>query len=192
MFFVMKGRLRQCGLLILSVLLSGCMSTPHAVIANNQSLPLLSPASLQTSHQVNQVLHGEYGDRSFSLRCVVTANTEKLSVICLTGIGLRAFTLTYDGKNLNEQRAPQVPDSLQASLLLNDLQLAFWPLNALQQSWQASGLQVTEPYPGTRRVMRNDKVIVEVHYSTDPWQGRVWLHQNELGYGLFIESSAME
>jgi len=188
----MHSGLRRCGVLVLSMLLSSCISAPQAVVATTQSLPLLSPASLSASHQVNQVLHGEYAGKSFSLRCVVTVDALKLSVICLTGMGMRAFTLTYDGKNLSEQRAPQVPDSLQASRLLNDLQLAFWPLSELQKSWVGAGLQVTEPYPGTRRVMHDGKVIVEVHYSNDPWQGRVWLDQNELGYGLFIESSAME
>jgi hypothetical protein len=191
-YHLMNTGSRYCLLLLLGGILGGCMTTRHAVEANDQSLPLLSPAVLSASHQVNQVLHGEYGDQSFNLRCVVTANAEKLSVICLTGMGLRAFTLTYDGKNLTEQRASQVPASLQATRLLNDLQLAFWPLNELQKSWTGAGLQVTEPYPGTRRVMRNSKIVVEVHYSSDPWQGRVWLHQNELGYGLFIESSVME
>jgi len=166
---------------------------PPAVLPSNQgvqqSLPLLPPASLGASHQVTQLLHGEYADKSFSLQCAITTNADKLSVICLTSMGLRAFTLNYDGKQLTEQRAPQLPDALRAEQLLNDLQLAFWPLSAIQQSWRNAGVQVTEPYPGTRRVERNGTIISEVHYSRDPWEGRVWLHQNQIGYSLYIESS---
>ncbi len=175
-----------------SIVLGGCTTLTHPAITSNYSLPLLSPSSLGSSHQVTQLLHGEYADKSFTLQCVVTATPEKVAIICLTSMGLRAFTLTYDGSNVTEQRAPQVPDALQASRLLNDLQLAFWPLNVVQHAWQTSGVEVSEPYPGTRRVTREHKIITEVHYSKDPWQGRVWLHQNELGYSLYIESSAME
>jgi hypothetical protein len=175
-------------LLILIVLLGGCMTTPHVVTTGDKAFPLLSPASLGSVHQVTQQLHGEYGDKSFSLQCPVSVDARKLTLICLTSMGLRAFTLNYDGHDITEQRAPQVPDALQASRLLNDLQLAFWPLSVLQQSWRSTGVEVVEPFPGTRRVMRDGKIITEVHYSSDPWQGRVWLHQNEIGYSLYIES----
>ena len=183
----MKDHLRH-SLLVLGIMLSGCVTAPHVVATGAQSLPLLSPASLGSVHQVTQQLHGEYGDKSFSLQCPVSVTDHKLTVICLTSMGLRAFTLNYDGHDITEQRAPQVPDALQASRLLNDLQLAFWPLNALQQAWRSTGVEVVEPFAGTRRVLRDGKIITEVHYSTDPWKGRVWLHQNEIGYSLYIES----
>jgi len=180
--------------LVLNVTLfaAACVNPPHVVKVNDSSLPLLPPATMGSTYQVTQSLHGEYGDKSFSLRCVVSVNPEKLSVICLTAMGLRAFSLSYDGQHITEQRAPQVPDSLQATRLLNDLQLAFWPLKVVQQSWQLSGVQVSEPYPGVRRAMRDNKIITEVHTSIDPWKGRVWIHQNEFGYNLYIESAAMD
>ncbi len=178
-------------LLILSVL-GGCTATQHNQPSGNQSTwPLLSPASLSQSRQATQVLRGDYGDASFSLRSVVTVDAQQLRVIGLTAMGLRAFTLQYDGRDLVEERSPQVPDALQARQLLNDLQLAFWPLSALQSAWQPVGGEVSEPYPGTRRLRRAGVLLAEVHYAADPWNGRVWLRHFDHPYSLYIESSPM-
>ncbi|MGC3979836.1 MAG: DUF3261 domain-containing protein [Steroidobacteraceae bacterium] len=174
-------------------LLTACVSAPKNIAAGNDSTwPLLTPASAGQSRQVTQVLRGDYADNSFTLRSVVTVDATQLTVIGLTTMGLRAFTLKYDGNNLSEERAPQVPDALQARQLLNDLQLAFWPLSILQQSWQAAGGEVSEPYPGTRRLKRAGTLLAEVHYAGDPWNGRVWLRHFDYPYSLFIESSPAE
>src|SRR5690349_14042918 len=84
-------------LLMFSIVLGGCTTLIHPAITSNNSLPLLSPSSLGSSHQVTQLLHGEYADKSFALQCVVTATPQKVAIICLTSMGLRAFALTYDG-----------------------------------------------------------------------------------------------
>ena len=180
-------------LLLLLGVLSGCSSTPHRFSQDTDiNWPLLSPGSLQQTRQVAQVLRGEYADTSFSLRSVVTVDAQQLSVIGLTSMGLRAFTLKYDGLELIEERVPQVPDVLKSRQLINDLQLAFWPLSALQQAWQVVGGEVSEPYPGTRRLKHEGVLLAEVNYAGDPWSGRVWLRHFDHPYSLFIESSSIE
>jgi hypothetical protein len=177
----------------LMLLLAGCVSAPKvsAPVAGD-SLPLLSPASLGQAHQVSQVLRGDYGDAGFTLRSVVTVDDKQLTVIGLTSMGLRAFTLKYDGQNLSEERAPQVPQALQARQLLNDLQLAFWPLTTLQATWRDSGVEVSEPYAGTRRLKRGAELLAEVHIAADAWNGRVWLRHFDHPYSLFIETMPLE
>lgn len=170
------------------VLLASCASTPPLVMQDS-SWPLLSPVSLSQARQVTQLLRGDYNENSFNLRSVVTVDAQQLTVIGLTSVGLRAFTLKYDGNNLSEERAPQVPATLQPRQLLNDLQLIFWPLSALQEAWQPDGGQVSEPYPGTRRLHRNGMLLAEVHYAADPWNGRVWLRHFDHPYSLYIEST---
>jgi len=184
---------RPYATLALSFLLSACVHTPHPSSLNTDNTwPLLSPASLGQAQQTAQILHGDYADHTFALRSVVTVNAQLLTVIGVTSMGLRAFTLKYDGEHLSEERAPQVPEALQARQLLNDLQLAFWPLSALQQSWQAAGGEVSEPYAGTRRLKRDGVLLAEVHYANDAWNGRVWLRHFDYPYSLFIESSPLE
>lgn len=181
------------GLLVAALaLIAGCVTKPTSAPPTNTTWPLLSPASLGQSRQVTQVLRGDYADNGFTLRSVVTVDAQQLTVIGLTNMGLRAFTLKYDGKDLSEERAPQVPEALQARQLLNDLQLAFWPLPVLQQEWQIAGAEVTEPYPGTRRLQRAGTLLAEVHYAADPWNGRVWLRHFDYPYSLYIESSPLE
>ncbi len=186
---------RPCGHVLLVLLLfalSGCVTTHTLTPADNEGWPLLPPATLGQSKQVTQVLRGDYADSSFSLRSVVTVDAQQLTVVGVTGMGMRAFTVKYDGQNLSEERVPQVPDALQARQLLNDLQLAFWPLPALQQAWQAAGGQVSEPYPGTRRLQRNGVLLAEVHVADDAWHGRVWLRHFDYPYSLYIETIPLE
>lgn len=177
---------------LLGGVLSGCVSNPVTPSTDNASWPLLSPASLMQSKQVTQILRGDYADSSFTLRSVVTVDAQQLTVVGLTSMGMRVFTLKYDGQSLSEERVPQVPTALQAGQLLNDLQLAFWPLPALQQAWQAAGGQVSEPYPGTRRLQRNGVLLAEVHIADDAWQGRVWLRHFDYPYSLYIDTIPVE
>lgn len=185
---------------LLFAALSGCASRPVLPPLDaaggtgteaGAALPLLSPASLGQERQVQQQLRGEFGERTFSLRCVVSVDARQLQVIGVTAMGLRAFTLRYDGERLDEQRSPQVPDALQAASLLNDLQLVLWPLPALQRAWSAAGVEVSEPWPGTRRLLRAGRLLAEVHYATDGWEGRVWLRHFDRPYSLFIVGSRM-
>ncbi|HTP39201.1 MAG TPA: DUF3261 domain-containing protein [Steroidobacteraceae bacterium] len=182
--------------------LAGCVTTPPraghvpAATANATNdagaapatLPLLAPASLGQTRQFTQLLRGDYGDTSFSLRCVVSIDDRQLSVIGLTALGQRAFTLKYDGAQLDEERAPQLPQAIGGVQLLNDLQLVYWPLPALQKAWQTAGGEVSEPYPGTRRLKRGGRLVAEVHYAADAWSGRVWLRHFDTPYSLFIET----
>lgn len=187
--------------------LSGCVDSPQRTAGNGavaaassaspgdatrdataSALPLLSPASLGQSHQITQLLRGDYGDNSFSLRCVVSVDAQQLSVVGLSGFGLRAFTLKYDGQQLSEERAAQLPQLLSGTQLLNDLQLVYWPLATLQKAWQTAGGEVSEPWPGTRRLKRAGLLVAEVHYAADAWTGRVWLRHFDHAYSLYIET----
>jgi hypothetical protein len=148
---------------------------------------------LGSSHQVKQILRGTYGTQDFSLQCVISAQPQLLTVVGLTALGLRAFTLKYDGQNLNEERAPQLPEFVKGSQLLNDVQLAFWPLPALQAALNPAGWEVSEPYKGTRRLQHEGRLIAEVHYAdADPWNGRAWLSNFSYGYSLYLETSAVD
>lgn len=172
------------------MLLASCVNM-SPVPVQDSGWPLLSPSSLSQPRQVTQLLRGDYDDNSFSLRSVVTVDKQQLVVVGVTSMGLRAFTLRYDGQQLSEERASQVPAAVQSRQLLNDLQLAFWPLPVLQQVWQSAGGQVSEPYPGTRRLHRDGVLLAEVHYAADPWNGRVWLRHFDHPYSLYIESTPL-
>lgn len=178
-----------CALLFV---LAGC-ATPSQRTTSVDAWPLLTPAALGSTQQVKQLLRGAFGAQDFNLQCAVTVEPGKLAVIGVTALGLRAFTLDYDGKQLKEERAPQLPDFVSAQQLLNDLQLAFWPLPELQSAYRPAQGEVVEPFKGTRRLLRQGRLLAEVHYAdANPWSGRLWLSNFVYGYSLYIETSPLE
>lgn len=173
--------------------LTACAAHPTKQTTPTQGWPLLAPNTLPAPHQVKQILRGAYGTQDFTLQCAVNAQPQLLTVVGLTALGLRAFTLKYDGQNVSEERAPQLPEFVKGSQLLNDVQLAFWPLPALQAALQPAGWEVSEPYRGTRRLQREGRLIAEVHYAdADPWSGRLWLSNFVYGYSLYLETSPVD
>lgn len=173
--------------------LIGCTSPPTRVPANGgDSRPLVAPSTLGADRAVSQIVRGAFGPRDMTMNCVVTVKDGVMTVIGLSAMGLRVFTIRYDGATTSVDNTLPVPSQLTPERLLADLQLVHWPLQALEPTLRAAGWQVSEPVPGTRRLRRDERVVVEVHYAdSDPWQGRSWLVNLEHGYTLSIESKPM-
>jgi hypothetical protein len=171
--------------------LYGC-AHQRTPITSNDTRPLLAPASLQGDRSANQIVRGAFGEREMVLNCVIAVQGSALSVVGLTTMGVRAFTLRYDGQTINVQTYLPVPPQLTPERLLADIQLVYWPFSALQTELAKAGWELTEPFSGTRRLRRGDTLIAEIHYGqADPWQGRSWLVNLEHGYTLGIDSTSL-
>jgi hypothetical protein len=150
--------------------------------------PLLPPASLGHSLQLEQILHAAHGTRSFTLQSFVSITPERIAVSGFTALGQPVFVVEYDGRDLRAESAG--PETLPPQRLLADLQLALWPLPALQAAAAAAGSawQITEPAPGTRRVRHGDELLAEIHYAGAARGGsRMWLVNFAHRYSLIIE-----
>jgi hypothetical protein len=179
----------------LSVILAatGCLSqrTRETSDQAQTAVALLAPR-LVGDHSATQVVHGAFGSRDLSINCVVTIKSEQLTIIGLTAMGVRAFTIHYDGQTLRVDNSLPVPPQLTPERLLADVQLVFWPLDELRSAYQQAGMELTQPFSGTRRVRRNDRVISEVHNAgSDPWSTRSWLVNLEHDYTLSIDSKPL-
>ena len=156
------------------------------------SRPLVAPASLGADRAVSQIVRGAFGPRDMTMNCVVTVKDGTMTVVGLSAMGLRVFTIRYDGTTTTVDNTLPVPPQLTPERLLADLQLVHWPLQTLAAPMRAAGWELTEPAPGTRRLRRDERVVAEVHYAgSDPWQGRTWLVNLEHGYTLNIESKTL-
>lgn len=187
-------RLSARGLAVAAcAVLAACASgTTLRAATSTPALPLLSPASLGTSLQAQQVLHIAYGGDEHSLQCVVRDDASALSLVCLTGMGQRVFTLDYDGRELKTWRAPFAPDSIDPQRIVADLQFAYWPLPALQQAWQNDSTKLVEPRSGLRRLIRDDRIVAEVHSAnSERFPARLWLVNFVYGYSLDIDSQML-
>ena len=154
--------------------------------------PLLAPTTLNGERAVTQIVRGAFGGREMTMNCVVTVKGGTMTVVGLSAMGVRIFTIKYDGQATSVDNTLPVPAQLTPERLVADLQLVFWPLATLDKPLSDAGWQVSETGPGTRRLRRDDRLIAEVHYaSNDAWNGRSWLVNLEHGYTLNIESKPM-
>ncbi|MCC2657805.1 MAG: hypothetical protein K0Q76_2913 [Panacagrimonas sp.] len=175
---------------VATLLLSACSVFPLHERA--PSRPLLSPAALGASHHALHLISGVIGEHDVRFQCVVTVEPARLTVIALGAQGQRWFTLRHDGATLSLERSPDAPEGVDPQRVLADLQLALWPLPALQAAMAGTAWDVGEPAASTRRLRHAGRLITEVHYrDPDPWQGRQWLIDVEQDYSLLIESRSL-
>lgn len=181
----------------LSAALAGCVSPGAGPAAPPAGSPApdptlfapLAPSTLGYSVDAEQLLSAAYGARESTLRCIVTVDADALQVVGLTASGQRVFSLRYDGEQIDGERSTFAPEQIDPQHILADIQLAFWPLDAVAAAAEKRGWQVSEPRAGLRRVSGNGRIIAEVHYAdADPWNGRLWLSNFVAGYSLDIRT----
>jgi hypothetical protein len=175
----------------LTLALAGCALTPSPTAST--AFPVLTPATLDAARSARQLVHAAFGEHDLAFQCVVDARPDAFTVVGLDALGQRWFSLHHDGRTLDTRLGPQAPQQLDPARVLADLQLALWPLSALQQALAGSAWQVSEPAPATRRLRRDGRLVAEVHYAgADPWQGQLWLSNFETGYTLSVESRPVQ
>jgi hypothetical protein len=182
--------------LLLSSVLAACRTAPPPApvgASGSAAAPAhgaLAPPDAVGARSAAQVIHAAYGARSIVLRTAIEVSAGKLDVVGVTATGQRVFTAHYDGTTIEARKSPFVPDRLDPERVLADMQLALWPLPAVQAAFRERGLDVSEPFPGVRRLLRGDALLAEVHYgSADPWNGRLWFVNFEFDYSLTIDTS---
>ncbi|MGK2942112.1 MAG: DUF3261 domain-containing protein [Immundisolibacter sp.] len=177
--------------LVLTLALAGCAMAPPQTVSTE--FPVLAPSTLGTAHSARQLLQAAFDEHDLAFQCVVDAHPDSLAVVGLDALGQRWFSLHHDGRTLESRLSPQAPAQLNPRRILADMQLALWPLAALQQALAGSTWQVTEPAPATRRLRRDGRLVAEVHYAdADPWRGQLWLSNFETGYTLSVESRPLQ
>ena len=188
---MIRARPPALAALLVSVALAGCAAPRVASpVAALPARPLAPPVAAG-ERAVSQVVRGAVGAREMMFNCVVSVRDGVMSVVGLNPLGVRLFTIRYDGAQVSVDKSFAVPDALTPDRLLADLQLVYWPLKPLQETLRPAGYELTEPTAGTRSLRRGDRLVAEAHYATtDAWSGRAWLVNLEHGYSLQIDSAA--
>jgi hypothetical protein len=170
------------------VLGAACTHTPPE---SPTAEPALAPPDAVGARRASQVIRAAYGARAVTLRTAIEVNAAGLEVVGVSATGQRLFTARYDGTKISAEKSPFVPASLDPARVLADMQLALWPLPAVQAAFAGRGLAVSEPFAGMRRLMRGDRLLAEVHYAgADPWSGRLWFVNFEFDYSLTIDTTS--
>jgi hypothetical protein len=178
---------------LLALLLAACTAVPTHPVSTAAALPVLPAASLGQSRSAQQIVRAAFADNEATMQCVVEITPQRMSVVALNAMGLRLFSVAVENGQTTVERMPGVPEQIQPERILSDIQLAFWPLEKLQQSYRGTPWQVSEPFAGTRRLKREGRLIAEVHYAQpgkSPWSERLWLSNYEFGYSLAVTTKA--
>ena len=146
----------------------------------------LAPATLGASVSLQQQIRVERQGCFEDLQAALEVDAERLDLVGLV-LGQRVLSLHYDGRALQSWRHPMLPPQLRGEDVLEDLQLALWPADAIKEALPP-GWRIEER--GRRRtLMLDDQPVMEIDYSGEPrWIGKIDLANLRYHYRLTIES----
>ena len=143
-------------------LLALAACTPPATRPPAEAAPLfaLAPSALPGGLAEQQRLSFEHGDRRETVDAMVQADADAVRLV-IHAQGQVALRLDWDGEQLTQKRMPWVPESLDGARVLSDLQLVFWPAEALRTQLPA-GWTLDEE--GARKVFRLIEALEEPYH----------------------------
>jgi hypothetical protein len=179
-------RLRSLACASALAVLAGCATT--GARHDLEAMPLLPPAAFGAEAQGQQrlTLSRDSGGAQLALDAAVEIDAGELRVAGML-LGQRILLLTWDGKRLQEMREPVVPEALGGRAILRDLQLVYWPAEAIRAALPR-GWRLEED-AARRRLYRGATVVFESARGDASPLGNASLW-NRLGhYRIEIESS---
>lgn len=140
--------------------LAGCQWLP--VRPSWSAPPLLAPQQAGMTLQANQRLTLTRGADHHPLLAVLATSADDIRLSALGPLGQRLLDIRYDGRQLEAVTSPRVETPLSARWILAQMQLAYWPLNALQSAYGPPWrLRVT---PNQRILYLDNDRLVTVTY----------------------------
>jgi hypothetical protein len=175
------------------VALSACVICGCESVSASQSARLnlrLPPAALGTSISLQQHLVVERGEHTDVLDAALEIDAEHISLVGLA-MGQRVLSFNYDGIAFQSWRHPLLPAQVRNEDVLEDIQLTYWPADAIREALP-EGWRIEEGGL-TRTLFEGDAPVEIITYSaTPPWKGKVVLSNLKYRYRLTIESVVVE
>ncbi len=178
-------RLLLCALMPLWLL--ACAHAPPASTkaVSAPELPRLrmTPAALGQSVSLQQRLEFRIGGQSRVLDGLLEVDAEAVRLV-VQALGQPGVRLVWDGERLEQRRAPWLPSAVRGERVLDDLQFALWPAEAIRQVLP----------PGWS--LRDDGRVRELEAGGHAWlvlerldDRRLQLHNRAEGYSLLFTSA---
>lgn len=174
----------RAGALLAMLLLAGCTTQKPAPVAR---LGLkLAPAALGETISLQQHLKVERGGRIDELDAAIEVDAAHVEMVGLA-FGQRVLSVSYDGKELKTWRHVMLPKQVRGEDVLEDMQLALWPVEAVAASLPA-GWRIEEKGM-LRSLYLGDELVTTVAYSGQPrWNGTISMNNLRYNYRLTIQS----
>lgn len=165
--------------------LAACASAPPRTAVALPPLRL-SPASLGKAVSLQQRLHFSFGTQQRDMDALLEADGHEVRLL-VQAMGQSGVRLSWDGKQLQQQRAPWLPPAVRGERVLDDLQFTLWPAEAIRaalpQGW------TLDEADGIRSLRHDGQAWLRA--SGDPVAGQATLENLAEGYRLDIESEAI-
>jgi hypothetical protein len=173
-------------LALMAIALAGCSSAPlppaapaRTAVTPNMHLPMLAlpPAALGCSVALQQRLTARSPQQSEQvLEALLEVDAQTVRV-ALFHMGQRMGTITWDGRQLDQQLSRWWPAQLVPAQILSDLQLALWPLDAVQKAlplpWSVeifdSGRRLSHKHEEHVLVKKMGQDVFAIHYLQAGW-----------------------
>ena len=180
---------RLIALALTCALLAACTSRGPATKPLAELPPLrLAPAALGKEISLQQKLAFVRGEQRRELDALLEVDAGEVRLLAMA-MGQSGVRLSWDGERLDEQRAAWLPAQVRGERVLDDLQFALWPLEAIRAALP-SGWRVEET-EGERRLLdaQGKPWLAARIGATD---GDIELRNLAEGYRLEVRSASLE
>lgn len=173
-----------------------CLGACAAPLGASRTVPELRlspqtlgmPLSLAQHLSVSRIAPGagDMGLPPTELEALLEMDAQSLR-LAVIAMGQRVLTVQWDGKHLKATRNEHVPAAIDAVHVLRDVQLLYWPAEAIRT--QLPTAWSIDDTAGLRTLRYSGKVQVEIVYSdTRRWAGQATLSNYLEGYRMRINS----
>lgn len=185
-------RIWRAPLILLCVLtLTACASVadgqrPQAWLKPGVRITLPA-ASITPSINEQQLLSATVKGKQQSLLVLLNADSEQLSLVGLSSLGIRLFMVTYDQQGIHTEQSIVLPTLPPANQVLADIILSYWPIAAwlpqLPKGWTLHDIK-------NRRELRDHQgeLVSEVLYDTQQGARQpISIRQHAFDYHIAIQ-----
>jgi len=178
--------------LLCLLMASACASTPDggqpwAWIKPGVRVFLPAPGVSPSIHE-RQLLTSSYKGSEHSLMVLLDADDRQLSLVGLSMVGVRLFTLQYDEQGLQTRQHVVAPGLPPAAQVLSDIMLSYWPA----ARWQAllpTHWQLVDEGLQRRLLDGQGQLVMRIDYVGSPEARHpVRVHQFSFGYDIRIQN----
>lgn len=169
-------------------------------IASDVSIDLVIEGSLPSNRVVTQKVLVTHNGEEHQLLAQIEIENDTLTMIGLSALGNRLFSVIYANGELTQQSSPLITRAIAPEYMLADFLLCYWSIDLLEARLAGTTLRVQQDLAenGKRTFYRGAfypgaKAVIKIDYQyKDPWQGRVTYHHIERNYTLVIETLGVE
>lgn len=160
-------------------------------IAPQQFVTLPSPAQLQQSINVSQLISAQWGEKKQQKLLVQLQVDEKQVVLAgFSAWGMKLLSLHYSDQQIQTDVLAGLAESLpKPEQVLFNVMLSIWPVEAWQLPLQKIGWKLQEK--GLQRLLldEKDQVVVIIDYQKKPYlDGKITFQHQTLHYTVIIET----